>query len=197
MRYTIGGTTDDGGVVELTNHFLLAMPTLEDPNFRRTLTYICEHTEYGAMGLVINRPLALTVGEVLQHLDIEPTATDLAQQPVHYGGPVEAERGFVIHTPVGHWEGSLRLSDHLAVTTSRDILEAMAQGTGPEQALMTLGYSGWGAGQLDAEMAHNAWLTCPADLDVLFSMPAEERLATAAARIGIDLSLMSSDPGHA
>ncbi len=183
--------------MELSNHFLLAMPTLEDPNFRRTLTYICEHTEHGAMGLVVNRPLALTVGEVLQHLEIEPSATGLAQQPVHYGGPVEAERGFVIHTPVGDWEGSLRLSDELAVTTSRDILEAMARGAGPEQALVTLGYSGWGAGQLDAEMAHNAWLTCPADMDILFSMPAEERLATAAARIGIDLSLMSSDPGHA
>ncbi|MEX1081197.1 MAG: YqgE/AlgH family protein [Halofilum sp. (in: g-proteobacteria)] len=183
--------------MELSNHFLLAMPTLEDPNFRRTLTYICEHTEHGAMGLVVNRPLALTVGEVLQHLEIEPEATHLAQQPVHYGGPVEAERGFVIHTPMGNWEGTLQLSENLAVTTSRDILEAMAQGAGPDQALVTLGYSGWGAGQLDEEMVHNAWLTCPADMDILFDMPAEERLATAATRMGIDLSLMSTDPGHA
>ncbi len=183
--------------VELTNHFLLAMPTLEDPNFQNTLTYICEHSEHGAMGLVVNRPLALTVGEVLQHLEIEPVTGPLAQQPVHYGGPVESERGFVIHTPVGNWEGTLQLSDELGVTTSRDILEAMAAGSGPEQALVTLGYSGWGAGQLDAEMGHNAWLTCPADMDILFSMPAEERLATAAARMGIDLSLMSSSPGHA
>lgn len=186
-----------GVTVELSNHFLLAMPTLEDPNFRRTLTYVCEHTEHGAMGLVVNRPLALTVGEILQHLDIDPLATAFAQQPVYYGGPVEAERGFVIHTPVGDWEGTLRLSDALAVTTSRDILEAMADGTGPEQALVTLGYSGWGAGQLDDEMAHNAWLTCEADMDILFTTPPEERLATAAARMGIDLSLMSSESGHA
>lgn len=183
--------------MELSNQFLLAMPTLEDPNFQRTLTYVCEHTEHGAMGLVVNRPLALTVGEVLRHLDIEPEFSSLAQQPVHYGGPVESERGFIIHSPAGEWEGTLRLSDELGVTTSRDILEAMAQGRGPEQALVTLGYSGWGAGQLEDEVARNAWLTCRADLDILFSTPAEERLATAAARMGIDLSLLSSDAGHA
>lgn len=183
--------------MELHNQFLLAMPTLQDPNFHRTLTYICEHSEHGAMGLVVNRPMALTVGEVLQHLDIEPQATDVAQQPVHYGGPVESERGFIIHTPVGHWDGTLVLSEALAVTTSRDILEAMARGEGPEKALVTLGYSGWGAGQLEEEVARNSWLTCPASADILFDIPAEERLATAAARMGIDLDLLSSDTGHA
>lgn len=183
--------------MELHNQFLLAMPTLQDPNFHRTLTYVCEHSEHGAMGLVVNRPMALTVGEVLQHLDIEPKSTGIAQQPVHYGGPVEPERGFIVHSPVGHWDGTLVLSESLGVTTSRDILEAMARGEGPEKALVTLGYSGWGAGQLEDEVARNSWLTCPASPDILFDIPAEERLATAAARLGIDLDLLSSDTGHA
>lgn len=183
--------------MELHNQFLLAMPTLQDPNFHRTLTYVCEHSEHGAMGLVVNRPMALTVGEVLQHLDIEPQHTGIAQQPVHYGGPVEPERGFIIHSPVGQWDGTLVLSESLGVTTSRDILEAMARGEGPEKALVTLGYSGWGAGQLEDEVVRNSWLTCPASADILFDIPAEERLATAAARLGIDLDLLSSDAGHA
>jgi len=183
--------------MELRNQFLLAMPALEDPNFQRTLTYICEHSEHGAMGLVVNRPLTLTVGEILRHLDIEPQVTAIARQPVHFGGPVEPERGFILHSPVGHWEGTLTLSETLGVTTSRDILEAMARGEGPEQALVTLGYSGWGAGQLEDELLHNAWLTCPGSADILFDIPAEERLATAAARLGIDLDLLSSDAGHA
>ena len=183
--------------MELTNQFLLSMPTLEDPNFQRTLTYVCDHSEHGAMGLVVNRPLAITVGEVLRHLEIEPVASAIAQQPVYQGGPVETERGFILHTPLGHWEGTLRLSDGLGVTTSRDILEAMARGEGPDKALVTLGYSGWGAGQLEAELSQNAWLTCPASSDILFDVPPEERLATAAARMGIDLDLLSSDAGHA
>lgn len=183
--------------MELHNQFLLAMPTLQDPNFHRTLTYVCEHSEHGSMGLVVNRPMALTVGEVLQHLDIDPQHTAIAQQPVHYGGPVEPERGFIIHSPVGQWDGTLTLSESLGVTTSRDILEAMARGEGPEKALVTLGYSGWGAGQLEDEVVRNSWLTCPASEDILFDIPAEERLATAAARLGIDLDLLSSDAGHA
>jgi len=183
--------------MELTNHFLLAMPALEDPNFHRTLTYVCDHSEHGAMGLVVNRPLAITVGEVLQHLEMEPEAAGIAQQPVFYGGPVETERGFIIHSPPGGWESTLHLSDTLAVTTSRDILEATARGEGPERALVALGYSGWGAGQIEAEIAQNAWLNCPASSEILFDVPAEERLATAAARMGIDLDLLSSDAGHA
>lgn len=183
--------------MDLHNHFLLSMPSLEDPNFQRTLTLICEHTEHGAMGLVVNRPLALTTGEILAHLGLEPSTDALDQQPVHYGGPVEPERGFVVHQPIGEWEGTLEITDTLGVTTSRDILEAIAQGTGPERFLLTLGYSGWGAGQLEAELGQNAWLTCPASTDILFELPAEERMGTAAARMGIDLDLLSSDTGHA
>ena len=183
--------------MELTHHFLLSMPTLQDPNFQRTLTFICEHSEHGAMGLVVNRPMTLTVGEVLQHLGIEAVVPEIARQPVHYGGPVESERGFILHDPGREWEGTMSLSDAVALTTSRDILEAMARGEGPEHALVTLGYSGWGAGQLEDEIAQNAWLTCPASTEILFHLPAEERLAAAAAKLGIDLDLMSSDAGHA
>jgi len=183
--------------MELTHHFLLSMPTLQDPNFQRTLTFICEHSEHGAMGLVVNRPMTLTVGEVLQHLGIEPVAPQIARAPVHYGGPVESERGFILHDRGREWEGTMPLSDDVALTTSRDILEAMAEGEGPQHALVTLGYSGWGAGQLEDEIAQNAWLTCPASTEILFDLPAEERLAAAAAKLGIDLDLMSSDAGHA
>ena len=183
--------------MDLRNYFLLSMPSLEDPNFQRTLTLVCDHSEHGAMGLIINRPLAVTVGEILQHLEIDTVLDGDAQQPVHYGGPVEPERGFVIHQPPGAWEGMLHVSDDLGVTTSRDILDALGRGEGPERYLVTLGYSGWGAGQLEAEMAQNAWLTCPASSDILFDLPAEERLTAAAARMGIDLDLLSSDAGHA
>lgn len=183
--------------MELRNQFLLAMPSLADPHFQRTLTYICDHTEHGAMGIVVNRPMALTVGEILQHLGMEPADETVAQRPVHYGGPVEPERGFVLHAPPGRWEGTMPLTDALALTTSRDILEAIARGEGPEKSLFMLGYSGWGAGQLEDEIANNAWLTGPVDNDVLFELPAEERLTTVATRMGIDLSRLSSDAGHA
>lgn len=183
--------------MELANQFLLAMPTLEDPNFHRTLTYVCEHSDEGAMGLVVNRPLGLTVADVLQHLGIEARTEASAEAPVYQGGPVETERGFVLHTPVGNWDGSLALTEELAVTTSRDILEAMARGEGPARALVALGYSGWAAGQLEAELGQNAWLTCPASLEILFHTPAERRLDKAAEQIGIDLDLLSSGAGHA
>lgn len=183
--------------MELTHHFLLSMPTLQDPNFQRTLTFVCEHSEHGAMGLVVNRPMTLTVGEVLQHLAIEPQTPGVARAPVHYGGPVESERGFILHERGREWEGTMPLSDAIALTTSRDILEAMARDEGPEHALVALGYSGWGAGQLEDEIAQNAWLTCPASTEILFHLPAEERLAAAAAQLGIDFDLLSSDAGHA
>jgi putative transcriptional regulator len=183
--------------MDLRNQFLLAMPTLADPNFQRTLTYICDHSEHGAMGLVVNRPMAITVGEVLNHLDISPEPGAALQTPVHYGGPVESERGFLLHSPTGHWDGSIPLTEDLALTTSRDILEAIARNEGPARALMMLGYSGWAPGQLEQEVADNAWLSGPAASDILFDTPAEERLGAAAARMGIDLSRLSADAGHA
>lgn len=183
--------------MQLSHQFLLSMPSLEDPNFQRTLTFICEHSDNGAMGLVVNRPMTLTVDEVMRHLEIEPTVPDVSRVPVHYGGPVDSERGFILHEAGGHWDSTMDLSEEIALTTSRDILEAMARGEGPGRALVTLGYSGWAPGQLEDEITRNAWLTCPAGTDILFGLPAEERLAAAAARLGIDLDLISSDAGHA
>ena len=183
--------------MDLRNQFLLSMPTLEDPHFHRTLGLICDHSDHGAMGLVVNRPLALTAGEILGHLGITPAVDAVAQQPVYYGGPVEPERGFVIHEQPESWEATLQVGERLGVTTSRDILDALGRGEGPPRFLLTLGYSGWGAGQLEAELAANSWLTCPAAPDILFEYPAEERLETAAARMGIDLDLLSADAGHA
>lgn len=182
----------------LNNQFLIAMPSLADPNFFQTVTYICEHDESGAMGIVINRPLNLNLGDLLQHLDItaEPGARAITL-PLYGGGPVQQEQGFVLHTPVGHWDASLQITDQLAITTSRDILYALARNEGPEQVLVALGYAGWGPGQLEQEMAANAWLSGPADPAVLFSLAHEDRWSAAAALLGVDLNLLSADSGHA
>lgn len=182
---------------DLTNHFLIAMPSLMDPNFHQTVTYICAHNEEGAMGLVINRPMELHLSDVLEQLDIEATAAAVAHMPVFEGGPVQRERGFVIHRPAGVWDAVLRVTDELAVATSRDILAAMARGEGPPQTLVALGYAGWGAGQLERELAENAWLSGPADVRILFELPSEQRWAAAAASLGVDLTLLSTEAGHA
>ncbi len=179
-----------------TNQFLIAMPGLEDPNFFHSVTYICEHNEQGAMGIVINQPTDLTLKTVLDHMDIE--ADDKAAEiPVFHGGPVQTDRGFVLHSPAGAWSSSMPVSEGVQVTTSRDILEAMARHEGPKDVLVALGYAGWGAGQLEQEIADNAWLTTPADLDILFRLPPDQRWQAAAARLGVDLSLISGDAGHA
>lgn len=181
----------------LANHFLIAMPSLRDPNFSHTVTYVCEHNATGAMGIVINRPLRLTVGEVLEHMQITADEHVDVEQDVLMGGPVRGEHGFVLHMPPGKWNSSMRITDDIAVTTSRDILAAIAEGHGPERYLLALGYAGWGAGQLEREMAENAWLSGPADPRILFDLPLEERWHAAAALIGIDLNLLSTEVGHA
>ena len=181
----------------LTNHFLIAMPSLMDPNFHQTVTYICAHNEDGAMGLVINRPMDLRLADILDQLDIEATADTVGDEPVFEGGPVQRERGFVIHRPAGTWDAVLRVTDELAVATSRDILAAMARGEGPSQTLVALGYAGWGAGQLEREIADNAWLSGPADLRILFELPSEQRWSAAAASLGVDLTRLSTQAGHA
>jgi putative transcriptional regulator len=183
--------------VNFTNQFLIAMPNMEDPNFYHSVTYICEHTEKGALGLTINRVTDISVGEVLSQMDLDWPEPALADQLVYVGGPVEAERGFILHSPVGDWETSVRITDDLALTTSRDILEAVANGYKPDRLMVALGYAGWGAGQLEQEMAENAWLTTPADPAVLFDLPIQERWEKAAQGIGIDISRLSGDVGHA
>lgn len=181
----------------LTNHFLIAMPTLEDPNFSQTVTYICEHNEDGALGIVINRPADLTLADLLSHMEIETSDGVATKQAVYIGGPVQRERGFVVHSPPGEWDGCLAVDERIGVTTSQDILEAVARGEGPDHYLVALGYAGWSAGQLEEEMANNAWLSGPADPAVMFEQASNERWQAAATRLGVDLSLLSSQGGHA
>lgn len=183
-------------VTNLTNHFLIAMPGLKDPNFEKSVTYICEHSDEGAMGIVINNPLSIPVREILEQLDIDEKS-DIPDSPIYLGGPVNGERGFVLHDSDTEWDSTLHVRDGISVTTSRDILVSIASGKGPERNLIALGYAGWGSGQLEQEIAENAWLAVPADKAIIFDLPPEERWDAAAAELGIDLSLLSSDTGHA
>ncbi|MCB1747458.1 MAG: YqgE/AlgH family protein [Gammaproteobacteria bacterium] len=180
----------------LTNHFLIAMPTLEDPNFSRTVTYICAHNAEGAMGIVINRPLDLALGDVLEQMDLAAKDDAVAASPVFQGGPVHTDRGFILHRPAQAWNSNVSVTDDVGLATSRDILEAIAGGSGPADYLVALGYAGWGAGQLEQEMADNAWLSGPADPELIFATPVERRWAAAAQRIGVDIGALSRDVGH-
>ncbi len=181
----------------LRHQFLIAMPSLVDSHFHHTVTYLCEHNDDGAMGLVINRPLGLSLSDLLDHLAIPNRSEQTAQIPLYAGGPVERERGFVIHRPLGNWDATLPIQDDIGVTTSKDILQAIACDQGPEQKLITLGYAGWGSGQLEREMAENAWLSGPMTPEILFDMAYRDRWTAAAKLIGVDLRLLSSDAGHA
>lgn len=181
----------------LANQFLIAMPGLADPNFARTVTFICEHNEEGALGIIINRPLDVSLGDILRHLEFQIGDPDVDTQTVYLGGPVQTERGFILHQPLGKWEATLPITESIGLTTSQDILRAMAMGRGPGQTLIALGYAGWGAGQLEREILENAWLSGPSDDMILFDLPYEERWAAAAAKLGVDLNLLSGEAGHA
>src|SRR5690554_2516421 len=182
----------------LQHHFLVAMPGLNDPFFHRSVTYVCEHNEDGAMGLVINQPIELSMADLLQQIDVQPTPNSkLARTPVFSGGPVATDRGFVLHSPQEGWRSSLLLGDEIMVTTSKDILESFGSERAPEKFLLALGYAGWEAGQLEEELAENSWLTIPADADIVFSTPVQERWQRATAKLGIDVWQLSSDAGHA
>ncbi len=188
-------TMDD--TKNLTDHFLIAMPGLQDPNFAHTVTYVCEHSGQGTMGIVVNRPMKLQLGEMLEQLDIQPTDPAAAALPVYLGGPVQTDRGFVLHSDDRPWDSTMRIATGVSVTTSKDILEAIAWGRGPKHALIALGYAGWSSGQLDAEMGANAWLSGPANSEILFRMPAEQRWLAAARLLGVDMNLLSGEAGHA
>jgi putative transcriptional regulator len=183
--------------VNLTDHFLIAMPNMADPHFSKTLTYICEHNDQGALGLVVNRPTDMTLSALLDQVRIEPTAPGLQTTPVHFGGPVQVDRGFVLHSPVGNWQSTLAVSSDIGLTTSRDILQAVGRGEGPPSMLVTLGYAGWGAGQLEHEIAQNAWLTVQATREVMFDLPHEARLAAAMELLGVNFATLSESAGHA
>ncbi|WDY58464.1 YqgE/AlgH family protein [Pseudomonas sp. PSKL.D1] len=181
----------------LKHQFLIAMPHMADPNFAQTLTYIVEHNANGAMGLVVNRPQELNLADILEQLrpDEEPPASTL-QVPIYQGGPVQTDRGFVLHSSECSFQATVAL-DGLSLSTSQDILLAIAAGVGPKQSLITLGYAGWEAGQLEAELADNAWLNCPFDPEIIFGLASDLRLDAAAASLGINLSLLTSQAGHA
>lgn len=181
----------------LKHHFLIAMPHMEDPRFAHSVIYLCEHNEEGAMGLVINRPSGLNLGDVLEQTAPELSVpAEIGSRVVFSGGPVQAERGFVLHRGPQQWESSLDLGP-LQLTTSRDILMDMSTGSGPTEVFVALGYASWDAGQLDQELADNVWLNCPANYQILFELAAEQRLDAAARHLGIDLNLLSSQAGHA
>ena len=181
----------------LTNHFLIAMPSLEDGNFSQSVTYICEHDDNGALGITINRPSDISLSEIFSQLQIHSATDHTIDQTVLNGGPVQVDRGFILHTPAGNWTSSLQVTKGIAVTTSQDIMEAIANNEGPEKSLIALGYAGWGPGQLEYEISENSWLSCPATTEILFDTPLEKRWQAAALLLGIDLQLLSNQAGHA
>ena len=192
---TIGCSMSDSDF--LNGHLLIAMPALDDPNFFHSVTFICEHNSEGAMGITLNRGTTVTVGEVITQLGYEWPEQDMADLKVYQGGPVETERGFVIHQPLGEWDSTVKVDDQTGVTSSRDILEAISKGEGPERVFIALGYAGWGPGQLEKEMAANAWLSAPFEPEIIFSVEDDQRWEAAAKSVGVDLNLLSNDVGHA
>jgi putative transcriptional regulator len=191
----------DSDALNLTDHFLIAMPSMLDPIFGGTVIYICEHNAKGAMGLVINKPTNLTLSGLFDRIDIKleiiPGSHPMGKDPVMFGGPVQDDRGFVLHAPIGGFSSTLKVTDQIAFTTSRDILEAVAAGEAPERLLVSIGYAGWGEGQLEQEISANGWLTVPADMRILFDVPLEERFYEAMKLLGIDPMMLSSEAGHA
>ncbi|OGS93266.1 MAG: hypothetical protein A3K04_09025 [Gallionellales bacterium RBG_16_56_9] len=181
----------------LTHHFLIAMPAMQKGFFAGTLAYVCEHNENGALGIVVNRPISLTLGEMFDQINIPLHQPKLGKMPVHFGGPVQTERGFVLHDPHGAWQSTLHVNDKVGLTTSKDILEAVGEGRGPSNIIVTLGYAGWDQGQLEHEMTENAWLTVPASEHILFDLPPEERLPAAMALLGVDYASLAEQAGHA
>ncbi|MCF7749617.1 YqgE/AlgH family protein [Bacillus subtilis subsp. subtilis] len=180
----------------LAHHLLVALPSLTDPTFARSVALICQHDDNGAMGVLVNQPSEYTLGDVLAQMEITTECSDLRGKVVLNGGPVHPERGFVLHDDARSWDSSLVVGEGVFLTTSRDILEAMARGEGPRNALVTLGCAGWSEGQLESELGENSWLTVPADAELLFSTPFEQRWQGAASRIGVDLFLLTDYSGH-
>lgn len=184
-------------VSNLTNQFLIAMPDMADTNFGGTVVFVIEHSERGALGLVINRPMEIDLGTLFERIDLKLEIAPLAGSPVFFGGPVQMDRGFVLHEPVGDWSSTVTVGDELGLTSSKDVLEAVAEGSGPQRMLVTLGYSGWGPGQLEEEISRNAWLTVPASAELIFDTPADERFMAAFRLLGIDPAFLATSAGHA
>ena len=201
---------DDAQPINLTNHFLIAMPGMVDGTFSRSVVYVCEHSQRGALGLIINKPTDISLEGLFEKVDLTLGRADLTRQPVFLGGPVQTERGFVLHDPMSSPSGSdddaeeeppyastMRIPGGLEMTTSKDVLEAIANGAGPRRVLVTLGYASWGEGQLESELGENAWLTVDADPQVIFDTPAEDRYNKALGLLGLQPWMLSPEAGHA
>lgn len=192
--YNVLVTTE---LANFTNHFLIAMPNMADPNFSRTLTFICEHNDQGALGIIVNRPIDMTIPALFERIQIPLDVHGFDAIPVYFGGPVQTDRGFVLHRPVGHWQSTLPIGDDLGLTSSRDILQSVGVSGEPTEILITMGYAGWAAGQLEWELSQNAWLTVSAVPDIIFSVPSESRLPAAMQLLGVDYAKLSEVAGHA
>ena len=196
----------DSAPINLTNHFLIAMPGLEDAAFSRSVVYVCEHTERGALGLVINKPSDINLQVLFDKVDLPLGRMDLRQVPVFQGGPVQVDRGFVLHEPIfaqseklteSVYASTMCIPGGLEMTTSKDVLEALSTGAGPRKVLVSLGYSAWGEGQLESELGDNSWLTVDADSAVIFDTPVEQRYERALGLLGLQVWMLSPQAGHA
>ena len=181
----------------LRGHFLVAMPGMSDPRFARSLIYLCEHSDQGAMGIVINKPTDMTLASLFERIELANPDVELAGQPVLFGGLVQLDRAFVLHKPAKPWQATMKITDDIALTSSKDILESVGGETAPQSMLVALGYAGWVPGQLDSEILKNDWLSVPADDEILFDLPYEERLPAALAKLGIGFDRLSDVAGHA
>ncbi len=197
---------DDAQPINLTNHFLIAMPGMEDSMFARSVVYVCEHSERGALGLIINKPGGIKLAELFEKVELPLARKELGVQPVFHGGPLQTERGFVLHDPVlaeglapdeSVYASTLAVPGGLEMTTSKDVLEALSSGGGPRRVLVTLGYSSWGEGQLESEIVRNSWLTVDADANLVFDAPVEERYDLALRLLGLEAWMLAPDAGHA
>ncbi|HZE90833.1 MAG TPA: YqgE/AlgH family protein [Rhizobacter sp.] len=190
--------------INLTNQFLIAMPGMMDDTFSGAVIYLCEHNDKGALGLVINKPIDIKLKNLFEKVELSLDREDLAETPVYFGGPVQTERGFVLHERLGegdgdggHYNSSLQIPGGLEMTTSKDVLEALSNGAGPKKILVTLGYSGWGAGQLEEELGRNGWINVNAEPGIIFDTPVEQRYDKALSLLGIDPRMLSQEAGHA
>ncbi|MDB5795951.1 MAG: YqgE/AlgH family protein [Noviherbaspirillum sp.] len=194
-------STDVPAELKLTDHFLIAMPSMLDPIFGGAVIYVCEHNESGALGVIINKPTDMSMDVLFERIDLKLEILDKRvltdTKLVMFGGPVQVERGFVLHSPRRHYSSTMKVTDDIGLTTSKDVLEAAATGNGPKRLLVSLGCSGWSAGQLEQEIASNGWLTVRADPSIIFELPFEERFAAAMRLLGIDPMMLAGDVGHA
>jgi putative transcriptional regulator len=181
----------------LTGHFLIAMPAMSDPYFAKSLTYICEHNDHGALGIVVNRPIDMTLSSLFEQIGVSLEDDAIGTRAMYFGGPVQTDRGFVLHQPQGAWNSTLAVGNNIGLTTSKDILESIACGEGPKDFIVTLGYAGWSAGQLELELSQNAWLNVPAESPVIFQLPWDQRLQAALTMLGVDWASLSEEAGHA